>query len=149
MLRPERPGRPPLEDQGLGLRAPLDAYVSSGGDDWTSQVPGGTPLLHALLSDPGGTLAQAIRASVWPSAFGIASAPAVHHLTGLNHTAYSLAVYASQPGLPQNHARLASGWWPALPGRIGYLRGPLRKVSVLLPYIPSSLPRLGLAHTKR
>jgi cytochrome P450 enzyme len=38
-------------------------------------------------------------------------------LSGLNHAARPLAVYASQSGLPRHHARLASGWWPPLPGR--------------------------------
>ncbi len=37
-------------------------------------------------------------------------------LSRLNHTASVLAVYASQCGLPQHHARLASGCRPALPG---------------------------------
>ena len=35
--------------------------------------------------------------------------------------AYALAVYASQPGSPLNHARLASGWWPTLAGRASLL----------------------------
>ena len=46
-------------------------------------------------------------------------------LSGLNHTAYPLAVYASQPGLPRGHARLASGRRArALPGRDSYPHGP-------------------------
>jgi len=44
-------------------------------------------------------------------------------LSGLNHTASALAVYASQPGLPRDHARLASGWWPAISGRAFHTRG--------------------------
>ncbi len=36
------------------------------------------------------------------------------NLSGLHHTAWTLAVYASQSGLPQNHARLASRCWPGL-----------------------------------
>ena len=38
-------------------------------------------------------------------------------ISGLNHTACIFAVYASQRRLPERHARLASGRWPALPGR--------------------------------
>ena len=38
-------------------------------------------------------------------------------ISGLNHTACTPAVYASQHGLPQCHARLASGWWPTFTGR--------------------------------
>ena len=37
----------------------------------------------------------------------------VKTISGLDSTAYLLAVYASQPGSPPNHARLASGCWPA------------------------------------
>ncbi len=32
-------------------------------------------------------------------------------LSGLNHTTFDLAVYASQDGSPHHHARLASGFW--------------------------------------
>jgi hypothetical protein len=39
------------------------------------------------------------------------------YLSRLNHAAHALAVYASQPGSPRHHARLASGWGPPLPGR--------------------------------
>ena len=38
-------------------------------------------------------------------------------LSRLHHTALTLAVYASQGGLPHRHARLASGWWLAFAGR--------------------------------
>src|SRR5512135_1876987 len=38
-------------------------------------------------------------------------------ISGLNHTAHSLAVYASQCRLPRHHARLASGCWPSSAGR--------------------------------
>jgi len=37
--------------------------------------------------------------------------------SGLNHTACTFAVYASQRRLPERHARLASGRWPPLHGR--------------------------------
>jgi hypothetical protein len=38
-------------------------------------------------------------------------------LSRLHHTAYALAIYASQDGLPHHHARLASGWRPPLAGQ--------------------------------
>jgi hypothetical protein len=63
-------------------------------------------------------------------------------ISGLNHTARTLAVYASQDGLLHRHARLASGGWPTLPGGTGYPPGPIEKFQV----IPSSFPRLRLAH---
>ena len=50
-------------------------------------------------------------------AISTASAPTRTIISGLNHTARSLAVYASQGGLPHHHARLASGWLASLSGR--------------------------------
>jgi hypothetical protein len=38
----------------------------------------------------------------------------VDTISGLNHTACTPAVYASQPGSPLRHARLASGWLASL-----------------------------------
>ena len=65
-------------------------------------------------------------------------------LSRLNHTAHPLAVYASQPGLLPDHARLASGCWPALPGGIGY---PLGSNARFSSSCCTSLPRLCLAHS--
>src|SRR5262249_31308844 len=55
-------------------------------------------------------------------------------ISRLNHAAHPLAVYASQPGLPRHHARLASGWWPPLPGRTRTC-WVAREVSVLHPFL--------------
>ena len=38
-------------------------------------------------------------------------------ISGLNRTAFDLAVYASQGWLPTHHARLASGCWSGSTGR--------------------------------
>ena len=38
-------------------------------------------------------------------------------ISGLNRTAFDLAVYASQGRLPTRHARLASGCWSSSTGR--------------------------------
>ena len=38
-------------------------------------------------------------------------------ISGLNHTAFDLAVYASQVTVTRHHARLASGCWPGSAGR--------------------------------
>ncbi len=61
-------------------------------------------------------------------------------ISGLNHTACALAVYASQPGSPLDHARLASGWGLALAGRVWL---PARSL-VKFPryFMASSSPRL-------
>ncbi len=104
-------------DQGLVHRVPRPGYFTNG-DDEISQVPGGPFHARALLFDPGETSAPGHHgAPVLPSAFFTASALARTSLSGLDRTAHELAVYASQPGSPPGHARLASGWWPAVPGR--------------------------------
>jgi hypothetical protein len=73
---------------------------------------------RALLFDPGETSALGhYCASMLPSAKSTASAPTRTIISGLNHTAHSLAVYASQGGLPHHHARLTSGWLASLSGR--------------------------------
>ena len=61
-------------------------------------------------------------------------------ISGLNRTARSLAVYASQPGSPRHHARLASGCWPSSAGRGWLPAGFQRKVSA---FIASSFPKLS------
>src|SRR5208337_1072729 len=43
--------------------------------------------------------------------------------SGLNHTTFDLAVYASQDGLPHHHARLASGCWSGFARRDSYPQG--------------------------
>ena len=108
-------------------------------------LPGswGTHCLHALFFDPGGTSAQAFSCSgvAFRSINGVGSRFVV--LTRLNHTACSLAVYASQPGSPRFHARLASGWRPPLPGGIGYPQGSYARFQLRFPTSPP--PRPGFA----
>src|SRR5206468_7792582 len=55
-------------------------------------------------------------AVAWPLVCGKAKAP-TKGLSALNSTAFGLAVYASQCGLPTPHARLASGRWSGATGR--------------------------------
>ena len=117
-----------LPREGIRKRSPaLPLRIPFSGDDRTSQVPGGPLCLHALLFDPGGTLTLLlIHARMLPSAGNTASASATH-LSRLKHTAYRPPVYASQPGLPQDHATLGSGCQHALPGRTAYLQGPTKE----------------------
>ena len=61
-------------------------------------------------------------------------------LSRLNHAAHILAVYASQPGSPHVHARLASGWRPPLPGGVSPPAGLRSKVSVMFLVSGSSRP---------
>lgn len=58
--------------------------------------------------------------------------PATEKISGLNSQARPLAVYASQAGSPQHHARLASGCGPDSTGRDWLPAGFRRKVSDLL-----------------
>jgi hypothetical protein len=72
---------------------------------------------------------------VWPrsrrgdAAFRCCDGVGFHgaQLSGLTHAACALPVYASQRRLPDHHATLGSGWWPAFAGRdwrpAGTLRG--------------------------
>jgi hypothetical protein len=63
-------------------------------------------------------------------------------ISGLNHTARPLAVYASQGELLHRHARLASGWLANLSRRAVYPLGPNERFQIA----SSSFPRLLLAH---
>ena len=80
-------------------------------------------------------------AATRPSVAFKTSAPASFFISGLNGAARSLAVYASQPGSPRHHARLASGCRPGFAGR-GSLprRVPTRGFRVT---IASSSPKLS------
>jgi hypothetical protein len=60
-------------------------------------------------------------------------------VSGLNHAASTLPVYASQSGLPPNHATLGSGWLLAFTGQDSSCWDPL-KVSVS--YMTSSFAEL-------
>ena len=68
---------------------------------------------------------------------------AIGHLSRLNHTACSLAVYASRLGLLRSHhARLASRWRPTLAGQDLNLLGCFRRfLSVMSLHITSILLR--------
>src|SRR5215213_11949229 len=95
---------------------PSPALVETGR---ISQVPGQPLREHALLFDPGGPNASGhydALSVAFRSVDDVGSA--IGHLSRLNHTACSLAVYASQLGLLRSHhARLASRWRPTLAGR--------------------------------
>jgi hypothetical protein len=82
-----------------------------------------------------------------PSAFHSASALTKTVLSRLHHTAYGLAVYASQPRSPYGHARLATGRWPTVPGRDLDPLGPIQRFQTTF-LSSSSSARLRLAHAK-
>ena len=123
------------------LRTPKTGLFD--GDDRTSQVPGGPSMSVPCSPTPVGpsrSAATALRCCLPPN--GRRRLPRQILISGLNHTARTLAVYASQGGLLHRHARLASGGWPTLPGGTAYPPGPNERFQV----IPSSFPRLCLAH---
>src|SRR5208337_1233683 len=72
-----------------------------------------------------------IRQAEWTKSRLPDTAPACVHdegsrrlvLSGLNHTTFDLAVYASQDGSPHHHARLASGCWSSFARRDSYPQG--------------------------
>ena len=87
------------------------------GDDRISHVPG-EPQLHlcpALRPRQDRRVRPLQHADAAP-ALTTTKAPTLP-LSGLNHTASALAVYASQGGSPHHHARLASGCRPGSTGR--------------------------------
>ena len=76
-----------------------------------------------------------------PSATWTASAPTTRTISGLNHTAYILPVYASQGELPHRYATLGSGCRHTWPGGTGYPLGSNEKFQRRLPH--PNLPGLA------
>jgi hypothetical protein len=128
-----------IRGPGIVHRTPKTGLFD--GDDRTSQVPG-EPSMNVPCSPtpvgPSRSATTARRRGLPP--IGRRRLPRQIPISGLNHTARTLAVYASQGGLL--HARLASGWLADLSGRAGYPLGPNERFQV----ISSPFPRLLLAH---
>ena len=90
------------------------------GNVGVSQVPWKPWWSLSVLFDPG-----RIRQAEWTMSELPGAAPATDHdedsprvlISGLNRTAFDLAVYASQGWSPTHHARLASGCWSGSTGR--------------------------------
>ena len=97
-----------------------------------SQVPGQPLREHALLFDPGGPDASGLYDApniAFPTVDSVGSA--FWHLSRLNHTACSLAVYASQLGLLRSTPRKTRYPLTATPGGAGFEpAGLLSKVSL-------------------
>ena len=132
------PGRGSL-DRGFPNHADV------GGDDGASQVPGGSPCPHALLSDPGGTANPCHSGS--PCCLPLIRRrrlPRRKCLSGLHHTACGLPVYASQgrSPFPTQHSVPAAG--QLCRAGLDTRWTPLRGFRCLCH--PSSSPKLCLAH---
>ena len=131
--------------RGLFHRSPFRFFV------WRRQgLPGswGIPMSACPALGPRRSRAPGqYGALMLPSVFVTTSTSSKSTISGLDHTAYRLAVYASQPGLPLDHARLASGWWLALAGRASTRKIP-KGVSRCSSH-PSSSTKLDLAQDNK
>ena len=115
---------PPAPDAEPWINRELVGGISSRLARWKRQgLPSSRryPCDHSpYSSDPGVT-----RQAEWTMSELPGAAPATDHdegsprcvISGLNRTAFDLAVYASQGRLPIHHARLASGCWSGSTGR--------------------------------
>jgi hypothetical protein len=115
---------PPAPDAEPWINLELVGGISSRLARWERQgLPSSrrNPCDHSpYSSDPGVT-----RQAEWTMSELPGAAPATDHdecsprvvISGLNRTAFDLAVYASQGRLPTHHARLASGCWSSSTGR--------------------------------
>ena len=111
---------------------------------------GEPPSVGALLSDPGRARRQANGAPRCCRRLSTRRRPRqLPSFRGSTHTAPTIAVYASQPGLPRNHARLASGWWPAFAGQGSTCRARFRRFLMLAaaPAVSLHLPLLKVSMT--
>ena len=119
-----RGSSPPAPDAEPWINLELVGGISSRRARWKRQgLPSSrrNPCDHSpYSSDPGVT-----RQAEWTMSELPGAAPATDHdegsprvvISGLNRTAFDLAVYASQGWSPTHHARLASGCWSGSTGR--------------------------------
>jgi hypothetical protein len=88
-------------------------------------------------STPVGPMCQATTAPRYCPRDSDHEGPSGYSLSRLNHTASTVAAYASRLGRPAR-ARLASGCRPALPGGIGYPQGHYRRFPSVTSLLPPS-----------
>lgn len=86
-------------------------------DDRRHACPGSPIPVEPLEQSPPGPRSLRFAPPASPSELADPSASTTSFLSGSNSAACVLAVYASQPGSPLDHARLASGWRLCLAGR--------------------------------
>ncbi len=138
---------PNAKSSGLEFVNPVSPPDQARGNGRTSQVPEESLCVDAVLSDPGrtdpsGLTTEPARPPLCPQR----RLPRPINLSGLHHTAWTLAVYASQSGLPQSHARLASRCWPLYGTGLVTRRIPTKGFRVVS-YISSSLLKRPGART--
>src|SRR5271157_3269093 len=144
-----RGSSPPAPDAEPWINRELVGGISSRLARWKRQgLPSSRryPCDHSpYSSDPGVT-----RQAEWTMSKLPGAAPATDHdegsprvvISGLNRTAFDLAVYASQGRLPIHHTRLASGCWSGSTGRDWLPAGfHLKGFKLGYPSLPSFLAR--------
>jgi hypothetical protein len=127
---PHRSSSPHFVSSFGGTPAPTAA--GHRGSNRASQVPGDPSCTCPALgprwtSVPGLCASSRSSTSVLPSVAGTTSAPTTIFRGSITRPAHSLSTLRSQ-GRPLDHARLASGWWPALTGRATISRVPLGSI---------------------
>src|ERR1700733_7117536 len=149
--KPRRSSSPHFVSSFGGTPAP--AAAGHRGSDGGSQVPGDPlctcPALRPRwTSVPGPCASSRSSTLVLPSANATASAPTTIFRGSITRPTHSLSTLRSQ-GRPLGHARLASGWGQPCPGGLRETHAPLGSVvRFQFQLIPSSFPRLLLAHCK-
>ena len=121
VFAPWRTSEPPRP----GVVNPVSPPGCCRGSNRSSQVLGEPQLSVCTCSKPtpAGLFApDQFSATAWPLNPQVQRLPRLG-LSALNSMAFGLAVYASQCGLLQPHARLASGFWSRSTGRDFYPQG--------------------------
>ncbi len=136
--------------QGLEL---VTRYLRPGLSEETTGSPKFSGNLYCpfarVLTDAGRTAhTRPIRCSSVAPGPPSAKAPTMG-LSTLNSTAFGLAVYASQGGLLQHHARLASGCWSGSTGWAFHPQDSAERFQDCIPTSLSSSPKLCLAQWGR
>ena len=137
-LGPNSIGGRPTGGQGV-VGSGLPIRISDG-NVGVSQVPWKPWWSLSMLFDPG-----RIRQAEWTMSELPDTAPACVQdesskrlvFSGLNHTTFDLAVYASQDGSPHHHARLASGCWSSFARRDSYPQGLSERFQSSSLFLPS------------
>jgi len=117
-IRSRRRGRSAGARGRFGIGRPSLTETNRGGRQ-VSQVPVRPLWTFAVFLDPGGSAVSGLdcwRRAARPPLTPMRGQPSTNRISGLDSTAYVLAVYASPDGSPHQDARLASGCWPSSTG---------------------------------
>jgi hypothetical protein len=128
-----------------GLATPGQLYRH--GDDRNSQVPGEPSCAYALLYDPGWSDTSGLTMRQHGPRWWHGEGSKQEVISGLNHTASALAVYASPGGSPHKTQDSLPGTGQALPDGIGYPQGPYERFPRCVLTSPPPFPSFpGASH---